>query len=231
MDVGGSLGIQPYQNLVSSLQEAEQEKAKVLKEFTLDAFKREGFAGEVDFENLTGLLADTIEDFEEDFDLVVLGKRGESAEFAIEHIGSTLERVVRASRRPCFVGNRKFREIRKVGFAFDNGASCRKLIEVLAGWEWLKEFPLHLLSVDEDQDGSAEHLRAAESKLVESGFSVQSEMLAGLPEEAISGYVEKADLDLLLMGAYGHTRIRRFLIGSTTAEMLRRCRIPVLCYH
>ena len=56
-------------------------------------------------------------------------------------------------------------------------------------------------------------------------------MLGGVAEEAISDYVDRASIDLLLMGAYGHTRIRRFLIGSTTTEMLRRCRIPVLCVH
>ncbi len=231
MDVGGSLGIQPYQNLVSSLQEAEKEKAKYMREFTLDAFKREGVETGVEFVNQTGMLVDTIEESEEGYDLVVIGKRGESADFAIEHIGSTVERVVRASERPCFVTNRSFREIKRVAFAFDDGASCRKLMESLGSWEWLKEFPLHLLSVDEEGDGDSERLRAAEEQLVDSGFSVRSEMLAGVPEDAISGYVDESDIDLLLMGAYGHTRIRRFLIGSTTSEMLRRCRIPVLCYH
>lgn len=231
MDVGGSLGIQPYQSLVSSLQEAEKQKASLIEEFTRDAFRREGLEGEISFETQTGLLADTIEEFEQDFDLVVLGKRGESAEHAIDHIGSTLERVVRASSRPCLVTNRKFREIKKVAFAFDDGASCRKLLEVLEHWDWLKDAPIHLLSVDEEDGGDSDRLRIAEKRLAESGYEVRAEMLAGVPEDAIADYVEKSAIDLLLMGAYGHTRIRRFLIGSTTTEMLRRCRIPVLCYH
>jgi len=231
MDVGGSLGIQPYQNLIASLQEAEQEKAKYIEEFTGDGLRREGITGEILFESQTGLLADTIEDFERDFDIVFLGKRGESAEFAIDHIGSTLERVVRSSQRACFVTNRSFKEISKVAFAFDDGASCRKLMNALSDWEWLKEFPIHLLSVDEEGGGKTERLLGAEKRLVDAGYDVRSEMLVGVPEDAISGYVDSSGIDLLLMGAYGHTRIRRFLIGSTTSEMLRRCRIPVLCYH
>lgn len=234
MDVGGSLGIQPYQSLVSSLQEAEKQKAALIEEFTRDAFRREGLEEEISFETATGMLADTIEEAEKDVDLVVIGKRGESAEHAIHHIGSTLERVVRSSSRPCLVTNRTFREIGTVAFAYDDGPSCRKLVEFLEGSEWLRGFPLHLLFVDENEsggDGTAGHLKSVESRLEEAGYSVRSEMLGGLPEEAISGYVEKGGIDLLLMGAYGHTRIRRFLIGSTTTEMLRRCRIPVLCYH
>jgi len=235
MDVGGSLGIQPYQSLVSSLQEAEKQKADLIREFTLDAFRRAGIPDErLGFETMTGLLADSIEEFEKDFDVVVLGKRGESAEHAIDHLGSTLERVIRTSDRPCLVTNRKFREIKTMAFAFDDGASCRKLLDVLVRWDWCKDVPLHLLSVSGGENGGEvddDRLKIAEKRLAEAGFSVRAEMLGGLAEEAIAGYVQKADIDLLLMGAYGHTRIRRFLIGSTTAEMLRRCHIPVMCFH
>ena len=235
MDVGGSLGIQPYQSLVSSLQEAEKQKADLIREFTLDAFRRAGIPDErLGFETMTGLLADSIEEFEKDFDVVVLGKRGESAEHAIDHLGSTLERVIRTSDRPCLVTNRKFREIKTMAFAFDDGPSCRKLLDVLVSWEWCKDIPLHLLSVSGGENGEEvgdDRLKVAEKRLAEAGFSVRAEMLGGLAEEAIAAYVEKTDIDLLLMGAYGHTRIRRFLIGSTTAEMLRRCHIPVLCFH
>jgi len=234
MDVGGSLGIQPYQSLISSLQEAEKEKAKLLEGFTKDGFAKNCGKASLYFKNTTGLLADTIEDFEKDFDIVVMGKRGESADFAIDHIGSTLERVIRSSSRPCLVTNREYREIKTIAFAYDDGESCRKLITFLEGSEWLKNYPLHLLSVAEEGEDEGENgakLKIAEERLQNAGYSVQSEMLGGLPEDSISDYVDKSAIDLLLMGAYGHTRIRRFFIGSTTTEMLRRCRIPILCYH
>jgi nucleotide-binding universal stress UspA family protein len=32
----------------------------------------------------------------------------------------------------------------------------------------------------------------------------------------------------MIMGAYGHSRIRHLLIGSTTTAMLRRSTIPLL---
>jgi nucleotide-binding universal stress UspA family protein len=40
--------------------------------------------------------------------------------------------------------------------------------------------------------------------------------------------VEGEDFGLLVMGAYGHSRIRSFVIGSTTTEMVRSCKVPVL---
>lgn len=39
---------------------------------------------------------------------------------------------------------------------------------------------------------------------------------------------ERERIDLLVMGAYGHSRIRSMLLGSTTTQLLRTCPIPVL---
>jgi nucleotide-binding universal stress UspA family protein len=56
-------------------------------------------------------------------------------------------------------------------------------------------------------------------------------MLPGIPEDIISTYVQEAGISLLLLGAYGHSRIREFLIGSTTTEMIRRCHIPLMLFR
>jgi nucleotide-binding universal stress UspA family protein len=47
----------------------------------------------------------------------------------------------------------------------------------------------------------------------------------------IGNRVELGGIDLLVMGAYGHSRIRSLIVGSTTAAMARRCRIPVLMFR
>ena len=35
-------------------------------------------------------------------------------------------------------------------------------------------------------------------------------------------------IDLIVMGAYGHSRIRSLILGSTTTQVLRTCQVPVL---
>ncbi len=56
-------------------------------------------------------------------------------------------------------------------------------------------------------------------------------MLSGEVETAIAEYVNNTQINLLVAGAYGHSRIRELLIGSTTTELLRRCRVPLLCFR
>ncbi len=51
------------------------------------------------------------------------------------------------------------------------------------------------------------------------------------PETVIARYVEDKDISLLAMGAYGHSRIRHLVIGSTTAQLLRSSHIPVLLFR
>jgi len=34
--------------------------------------------------------------------------------------------------------------------------------------------------------------------------------------------------DLVVMGAYGHSRIRSLIIGSTTTATVRSCKVPLL---
>jgi nucleotide-binding universal stress UspA family protein len=37
--------------------------------------------------------------------------------------------------------------------------------------------------------------------------------------------------DLLVMGAYGHSSIRRLIFGSTTTDMIRSSPVPILLFH
>ena len=39
------------------------------------------------------------------------------------------------------------------------------------------------------------------------------------------------DADLLIMGAYGHSRVREFVLGGVTRGVLADCALPVLMFH
>ena len=99
-DLSGSLGIQPYEGMIAQLQEVEAQKAKFVEESAMAIFEAQGVLERTTFHHQTGMLVDAIEDYAERADMILLGKRGENANFATEHLGSMLERVVRASTKP-----------------------------------------------------------------------------------------------------------------------------------
>ncbi|MEZ5278354.1 MAG: universal stress protein [Opitutaceae bacterium] len=231
-DLSGSLGIQPYQAILGQLQELESKKAKVILEDGSKVFEEAGLGDRLTTTHKTGLLVDCLSDYEGTEDMVILGKRGENANFATEHLGSTMERVVRASSRPCLVTSRAFQVPKRVLVAHDGGESCNKAVEFLAKSTMIRGIDVHVVTVvSQSEDEALKHLRKAESTLRAGGYSPVCQMLHGDPEEAIASYVSTNQIGLLVMGAYGHSRIRYLIIGSTTTEMIRTCKVPVLLFR
>ena len=176
-------------------------------------------------------MVETVQAFEKDADLIVIGKRGEGTGSDEAHLGSNFERVVRASHKPVLVASRAFRPIKHVLIAFDGGASAHKAINYLAGKQAFVDLDCHLLSVTEPSAKSKQQLENAASLLRDAGYTVQTTLKTGQPETVICETIKNTDIDLLLMGAYGHSRIRNLIIGSTTTAMIRKCNIPVLLFR
>ncbi len=232
-DLSGSLGIQPFEGMVTHLQEVEEQKAEFVKNSALSIFEAVGLSDRVQFHHETGLLVDAIDAYAARADLVLLGKRGENVNFATEHLGSMLERVVRSASKPCLVTPRQFRPIDHVAVAYDGSPSCKKALEFMSKVELFTAFNLQVIVVNEGrhEDDAAELLAEAELMLNRFSLYPACQVLNGVAETAIADYVKQNKVDLLVAGAYGHTRIRELLIGSTTTALLRNCHVPVLCFR
>jgi nucleotide-binding universal stress UspA family protein len=49
--------------------------------------------------------------------------------------------------------------------------------------------------------------------------------------DVLSRHLRDVDADLLVMGAYGHSRFREAILGGATRDMLERAEVPVLLAH
>jgi nucleotide-binding universal stress UspA family protein len=58
------------------------------------------------------------------------------------------------------------------------------------------------------------------------GFSTEGLVLSGIPATAIVSILEPGDL--LVMTSQGHTGLRRFIMGSVAADVVKRATVPVL---
>jgi nucleotide-binding universal stress UspA family protein len=164
-------------------------------------------------------------------DLIVVGKRGEAADFAKLHLGSNLERVVRASHKPVLVTARAFKPIESILIAYDGGTSAMKAVDHIARSDRFAGLRCRLLGVGAETAESRRRLADAEALLNAGGYRVSADILPGQPDRVIAEAVEAEGIDLLVMGAYGHSRIRNLIIGSTTTEMIRSCKIPVMLFR
>jgi nucleotide-binding universal stress UspA family protein len=238
-NLSGSIGLGASEQLLNELVNLEHEKAKLnnqraklILQNAAETLKSEGLE-EFNLIHKTGFLVDCFQEFEESSDLIVLGKRGEAADFASGHLGANLDRIVRSSHKPCLVTPRDFKLIERILVAYDGSLTAKKILQFLVENPFFKGLDIHLLKVTKNDSYQRANARLDEGKerLQEAGFEPVCSLIEGEPEKAISNYITQHDISLLLMGAYGHSRIRHLVIGSTTAQLLRSSNIPVLLFR
>jgi len=236
-DLSGNIGFDTGDALLEELINFEEKKNRLArlwgKAILEDAHRRLTASG---VENITteqrhGSLVENIEEREVSADLVVMGKRGESAAFAKSHLGSNLERVIRASIRPVLVASHIFTPISNFLIAYDGGPSVKKAVQFALDQPLLKGLVCHLLRAGSIDANAEWFLQEAAAKLRAAGYEVHALATPGTPEQVIADAIKREGIQMLVMGAYGHSRIRQFILGSTTSEMVRICEIPVLMFQ
>ena len=175
-----------------------------------------------------GDLLESLHDLQADIRLLVIGKQGEDSGSRLQLIGSQLESVIRTLHRPILVTPSNFAAPKSLLLAFDGSATARKGVEMIASSPLFRGVAIHLLMVGADSRDNQVLLQSAQGELQAAGFEVHAALRAGDVEPILHAYQAEHGIALLVMGAYGHSRIRQFLVGSTTTNMLRTTTTPLL---
>ena len=233
-DLSGNIGLGSREHLLQELAELDEKRSRVALEqgrLMLDAARARAIADGVP--NPTsrqrhGELVDTLLEFQGDIRLLVMGRQGEHGDSAGEHIGSHLENVVRTLHRPILVIPADYSEPRRILVAFDGSATTRKAVEMVAASPLFRGLPCHVVMVGADKQDAHEQLEWARTTLAQADFEVTASLLSGQVDDVLCAYRTEQAIDLIVMGAYGHSKIREFLVGSTTTQLIRQAKIPLL---
>ena len=160
--------------------------------------------------------------------LVVLGRRGEAAEVTHRDLGRNVERIVRAMHKPILTVTADFTEPRRIMIAFDGGVVTRHGVELVAASPLFKGLPIYLLMAGGSVPEGQRQVEWARERLAAGGFEVTVAIEPGDAETLIARAVKEQGIDLLIMGAYGHSPLRSLLAGSKTTDLLRSATIPTL---
>ncbi len=232
-DLSGVIGLGVKSDLMEELvrlseqgSRAEIEKGRILLKAGEQLLREAGVADVTPLHRHGGVI-ETILEREDHARVVVMGKRGVGHEYASDHIGSMIERVVRASAKPVLVASREFAEPRHIVFAYDASPAAERALERLANSPLFDGLPITIVMAEAEDDTKRAQLAKAEAAFA-SGHPVTTIMERGKAEQIIPKIVSATEHALLLMGAYGHSPIRRMIVGSTTSEMVRTVKAPVL---
>lgn len=163
-------------------------------------------------------------------DLVVLGRgRGESGDVASM---ATLHTVLLHGGRPVLVAPRHAPTVlgQRVVVAWNGSVGA---VRAMAGALPILEAARDVLVIaaaaheDEGDFGDAEAFLSAHGIHCQSWVNTD----AGDPAELLLAECDAVDADLLVMGAYTHSRLRETILGGFTRHVLAHATIPVLMAH
>lgn len=233
-DLSGNIGLDSRESLLRELAELDEKRSRLALEqgrLMLDAAKARAADDGVPHATSRqrhGELVDTVLELAGQIRLLVMGRQGAQGDTLGEHIGSRLENVVRTLHRPILVVPGGYTEPQRIMIAFDGSATTRKAVEIVAASDLFRGLPCHVVMVGADKNEARSQIEWAKKALADAGFDAPAAILAGEIEQGLCAYGDEHAVDLVVMGAYGHSKIREFLVGSTTTRMIRQSKVPLL---
>lgn len=233
-DLSGNIGFGAREQLLEELAQLDEKRGRIAQEqgrLMLKAAQERALAGGISdpgTRQRNGTLVETLEELEDEMRLLVIGKRGKTAHEDSDHLGSNLERVVRSLHRPILMVPDTYHRPEKVMIAFDGSKTTRKGIEMLARSPLFRGIDCHVVMVGADTGDNQSQLAWALETLRAADHKAEGVIRAGEVEQVLRSYKQEHGIDMTVMGAYGHSRIRHLLLGSTTTSVLRGATIPVL---
>ena len=223
-DISASLGTAPYVNYQGNISMILEERGNA----ALDSFRAlcEENGVTCETSQATGIVTRCIVENSESADLIVMGRGGEHSEWLDGLVGSTAGGVVRRAQRPVLVTGVDTPGTKRFVVAYDGSVHAKRALQAAAGIGVDWGLPCHVLVVGDEK---ARHLiDEARAQLSEHAVTADYVLRPGDPSEAIVAYACECEADLLVMGAYGHTKVRELVVGSTTAYALNHAPCPLL---
>jgi nucleotide-binding universal stress UspA family protein len=226
VDLSGMTGAVPFTGMLSEIRQSLERRGEQLLEEFRQVCGRAGLQPRTQLE--TGVVAKCISQVSMSHDLLCMGRKSEDLEWAGHLLGSTLESTLRRIHVPALLAGDLFREIRRILVAFDGSvfanAALRGAIQLVqaCGVECT------ILAIGPHEDEASPLLEDARRLLRAHEVAYSELVRAGDPREQIVAAAREIDADLVAMGAFGHSRLREVLLGSTTDAVMRSCPLPLL---
>ncbi|TLM76737.1 universal stress protein [Microbulbifer harenosus] len=230
-DLTGSIGLGSQEELLEELTSLEQQRSKLQLEQGRQMLERareravDAGAERVVTCQRHGSLIESLVELEDHIRVLVLGIRGEEHGEENRGLGAQLESIVRSLHKPILVVNREFCAPRSIMLAYDGSEAARKALDMVAHSALFKHVECHLVYVG---DGAETVLAEGAQALSVGGVSVTSANLQGKTVDTLISYQQEHDIDLTVMGAFSHSKLRDLLLGSVTAKMLLGTNQPLL---
>jgi len=212
----------PPKDLFEEEERIEVEERQILQVFR-GACDDEGLQGQ--FRAIQGRVDETIVRCSRSVDLIVMGFNGSNF-----GLGNVVEPVLRQSARPVLLVPSTGRVEGPIIFAYDGSHAAQRAMVAgahLLGFEAFSDVHV-VIAGDPGEDRDAAERDAREYLSVYCDNLTIHAIERQSPTQAIRGCIDSSQGGLLVMGAFGNSRFKELLFGSTTRDILETAECLVL---
>ncbi|AEP30130.1 universal stress protein [Brumicola nitratireducens] len=230
----GAIGLGARSALLQEMTKLDEQRGKLALKLGKELLERvasqaqTSVVQQVESTQRHGELADAIVDMEDKTRLIVIGRSGKGHEDDYSALGSNIETLLRKATHPVVIIPDTFSEPTSFMVAYDGRQTADNALQRVIDGGLLHGLHCHLVSVKNNEPDLKEKFLAAQKKLEEKGFTVTSSFVEGNIFDALMEYKQKHDIGLIVMGAFGHSKLRQFFLGSNTMKMLERSKVPMV---
>lgn len=233
-DYTGAIGLGARTALLEEMTKLDEQRGKVAmqlgKELLEYVTRQAEIAGVDEVESLQrhGDLVDSIDDIEGQTRLIVIGRSGKGHDGKFNALGSNIETLLRKASHPVMVIPDTFKTPVSFMIAYDGRETADKALQRVIDGGLLHGLHCHLVSVRNNETNQKDKFLLAQQKLEEKGFNVTVSFIEGNIHDSLMEYKEAHDIGLIVMGAFGHSKLRHLFLGSNTLKMLERSKVPMM---
>lgn len=182
----------------------------------------------------TGVPFEEIEYFSTEFDLIIIGKDANFHFSPIQETTYAVKHILKDSPRPILVTSPQLpQDSSDVLIAFDGTFAASRALHMAILMGIFKDKTLHIVTVSENEEHARQWANGASKLCHHHGLKPHLHPIASIqkPSTVILDLIKDLKPSLIVIGAYGHSTIRSFFMGSCAKELLKGTDIPFFVFH
>ena len=233
LDLSGNIKLGEKDDILEKLANDEAIKSKnIIKEGKdlLLALKEKALITceqEITLMQAHGDVLDNILELQDEIAVLVIGIKSQDN----HKIGENVKEIIRELKKPILLVNSEFKTPKKILIAYNGSEESKKVLTEISSNPIFKNLTRDIVNINDDKLLSASFLKEAKEIYGKQEIDVVTSVLNGNAKNEILTYMQQNDCDILAMGAFGHSRIKEFIFGSFTSEIIAQSRKPILFYR
>lgn len=229
-EISGVIGFESNAMLLKELAELEQKQSELALDYSNNLLQHISNMIQEKYEIVATQIQEKGDFLEQSFsvlnedDIVVIGRVGEKSAERNKALGSNVENFIRGANCTVMTVGEHYKAPTRFIFAYEYSPTCIKMMKRIAQSDLLKLLQCHLLYVGDHP----ELLNEPADFLTAAGLDVVVEYRYGDVAENILDYQREHGIQLIVLGAFSHSKIHQFFLGSITTNIFRNSTVPLL---